>query len=1305
MSLRRQNIRSNPRLGEVDASILRRIEQSKSQPATQPTQTWAEYVADQINNPPQVDASITREKTQQEKIIEMLQQSNKQASSQASKMQAFRQAEAKSMKTVKSRDQQIKDLQAVQNRNINAREADRLKKLVMEELSLPNSLSNPKKAGELITSGYGKETKRVYWDGKLKGHDWAKHGFNGVGDTSDNAHTVRPQLMVDSMGCYAMCMAHYRADYDSEGEFNGWVPMRKNETIAAGTPMCSVMQFFVKPVKTGLPGGQPFYIEDPFYLEGHNTPKWQHASGMKLDPTDFFFLEPELARDGTIDVINQKHWAAGGVFDFVEEDTFEATRTQGMNGLGFSKLWDATGGKLIDATVDTGQAIWSGGEAIVEGTIDAGMTVVEAVSEIEMDDIIDATKETLEFTLNAIPTQITKGDRESAANDGVIRGKRSASKTLDRDFPNSVASISNKGIKQGRLDKNQFACKLQWYDGSGWSPYTKFPTRIPMADEVGKTMVIYRFPRQLDPNDDSVLLKSIAEAGGPDYSIDATKHCYPYPSTKNESGESGYALLGRLQPNGSNDPSWTAPKYEVNKNGIIYGARRKIDLIPMVSPRTHPRAGYRTNINEVAEAILNDYDVYSKLGIDSLDRATLFRAIGRFCFNPEPAKLGVSVTDPQKLTYFNNPEINGTFFLRNDLKPGSTFFVIGQGLTSYDSLDSQIRNGEVHSSERINLSLSTKRKHDEMLKANPPIRSYQIEDDRPTDGSLAGTMTADFLVPSAVMTTLDLANGETPPGSETIKDTFRRITRSQEHPQGRELTPELFKEMKLNHTMLGSNSTRNVNNKLFYTVKGDYGTFSYPYSIAGFTIPPYWKGPTMEFDEAGQLVTSKAGSIKSGDTVWFNYYPPFGSEIAKRVENFDVRVTTQKGGFDETTGDATVVADPMSLVTSSDTFEALEQEFGDASVDVTQEYLDDEITEVEEKVEENIMLDRYGSKRFVVPGSYENYFLFGKKYMTGREIIESGGQIPMPTPTNVSGLGSLRAGVDYEINDVTQKWGSIGNYGGSEVVGDTRMQFPKPYSDVQGEQLGYSAFGALEWFDDNQGNLGSQPIRLPVLDCPPATQNLALNTKNRNSAIKTPYIQYGPLNLSDEQYWVRAAKHWNTTPDVAKNSKCSNCVAFDISPRMLDCMPGAVQEDGILGYCWMHHFKCHSARTCYTWASGGPISEDKVSHDWQTRSGISGINGIGEPMGGLGDIHSDLPKWGETIGKTGGNLTSEFIEAQSVESLAKGAAIIIPVAALAAFTLPAGIGWGVGTMVSKPITAFSKSIGNAIGSVKKGMRA
>lgn len=129
----------------------------------------------------------------------------------------------------------------------------------------------------------------------------------------------------------------------------------------------------------------------------------------------------------------------------------------------------------------------------------------------------------------------------------------------------------------------------------------------------------------------------------------------------------------------------------------------------------------------------------------------------------------------------------------------------------------------------------------------------------------------------------------------------------------------------------------------------------------------------------------------------------------------------------------------------------------------------------------------------------------------------------------------------------------------------------------------------------------SWEIILKEMACPRATQDLKLNTKNRDSAVKAKHIQYGPLNLNDEDYWKRYAERWNTTAEVAKKSNCGNCVAFDISPRMEDCMPLELDDDGRLGYCWMHHFKCHSARTCYTWAKGGPITDDKRSKENQER--------------------------------------------------------------------------------------------------------
>ena len=131
------------------------------------------------------------------------------------------------------------------------------------------------------------------------------------------------------------------------------------------------------------------------------------------------------------------------------------------------------------------------------------------------------------------------------------------------------------------------------------------------------------------------------------------------------------------------------------------------------------------------------------------------------------------------------------------------------------------------------------------------------------------------------------------------------------------------------------------------------------------------------------------------------------------------------------------------------------------------------------------------------------------------------------------------------------------------------------------------------------------------MKCPPATQDLSINTKNRDATIKK--YNYGPLNVDEPgNYWEKIAKYWKTTTAAAKKSLCANCVAFDISPRMKDCMPGKTSDkDGVLGYCWMHHFKCHSARACHTWAKGGPIKDNKTSEEWQEKSGIT--EGKGKP--------------------------------------------------------------------------------------------
>jgi Cu-Zn family superoxide dismutase len=141
---------------------------------------------------------------------------------------------------------------------------------------------------------------------------------------------------------------------------------------------------------------------------------------------------------------------------------------------------------------------------------------------------------------------------------------------------------------------------------------------------------------------------------------------------------------------------------------------------------------------------------------------------------------------------------------------------------------------------------------------------------------------------------------------------------------------------------------------------------------------------------------------------------------------------------------------------------------------------------------------------------------------------------------------------------------------------------------------------ALGWISSSaRGSAAKTP-------CPEPTRDLALNTRNRQLAIDK--YEYGPPNPQQPSlaFWKRLARRWRRKPTPQaikeiKSMRCGNCVAFDISPRMEQCMPGPVSKAGKLGYCWMHDFKCASLRTCATWAGGGPITEDRVSLDWQRR--------------------------------------------------------------------------------------------------------
>ena len=77
----------------------------------------------------------------------------------------------------------------------------------------------------------------------------------------------------------------------------------------------------------------------------------------------------------------------------------------------------------------------------------------------------------------------------------------------------------------------------------------------------------------------------------------------------------------------------------------------------------------------------------------------------------------------------------------------------------------------------------------------------------------------------------------------------------------------------------------------------------------------------------------------------------------------------------------------------------------------------------------------------------------------------------------------------------------------------------------------------LEEFDLKK-YLAENKLYEAVMACPAATQNLELNTKNRDASIKAEYIQYGPLNVDEPgDYWKDIAEYWNTSEEAAVSVK------------------------------------------------------------------------------------------------------------------------------------------------------------------------
>ena len=119
--------------------------------------------------------------------------------------------------------------------------------------------------------------------------------------------------------------------------------------------------------------------------------------------------------------------------------------------------------------------------------------------------------------------------------------------------------------------------------------------------------------------------------------------------------------------------------------------------------------------------------------------------------------------------------------------------------------------------------------------------------------------------------------------------------------------------------------------------------------------------------------------------------------------------------------------------------------------------------------------------------------------------------------------------------------------------------------------------------------------------CPAPTQDITLNLKNRAKAITS--AAYGPENpnLPNNAFWSKKADQWDVSVDDAKQSRCGNCAAFNVSDKIKQCIADGIGREADpwgtikladLGYCEIFDFKCAASRTCDAWVVGGPNEGD-----------------------------------------------------------------------------------------------------------------
>jgi len=248
----------------------------------------------------------------------------------------------------------------------------------------------------------------------------------------------------------------------------------------------------------------------------------------------------------------------------------------------------------------------------------------------------------------------------------------------------------------------ELAIKLEWYDESSksWSQPMAQPPTMPTCNNRGKTKIIFRFPRQLDPKEDKTIYDELL-AHGVDYSFEKTKQVYPRTSGD---GDLYYRLIGRpLGPDGK----------EV----------RFVD-----------QSGEYRSHHSISPRLMVQYKTQSGTGIAG--DPGYIHVIGS----------QLQIVDGEKLAKLNYPELYTNYYAAGEFNCGDTIFAIGKGFST--------KSMSVISTKKGDSYWDVVERHD-LYDENGVMRSTNIH-----DGSMIGTRDADILRPAGVIDADQVASGE-----------------------------------------------------------------------------------------------------------------------------------------------------------------------------------------------------------------------------------------------------------------------------------------------------------------------------------------------------------------------------------------------------------------------------------------------------------------------------------------------------------------------------------------------------------------